>query len=138
MSYDFNVYFRRAQFPTLAVLRAHLERAGKRVALDDDTNFLVDQGFMPVRLDGVPTGFEVYSQEIDDDARARYRARLARSQEPPDDYLHILESCDFDLNFNCKSDPREVTAARLVMTAIATATNGWLSDPQQGTTIRLG
>jgi hypothetical protein len=137
MSYDFNAFFLRENFPTIAVLRAHLERAGNRVVIDDDVDFLVAEGWVDVTLDGTPTGFEVYSEEITDDSRARYRARLERNKEGPDQFLLILESSDFDLNFNCKTDEREVTAARLVMTAIATATNGWLSDPQVGTTIRL-
>jgi hypothetical protein len=137
MSYDFNAYFRRENFPTIALLREHLKRAGNRVVIDDDVDFLTAGGWVDVVLDGTPTGFEVFSGEVDDDSRARYRARLARNQTPPDQFLRILESCDFDLNFNCKDD-REVAAARLVMTVIATATNGWLSDPQNAITIRLG
>ncbi len=138
MSYDFNAYFRRADLPTIAVLREQLKRMGNRVAIDDDVDFLTVGGWVNVTLDGARTGFEVFSGEIDDDARARYRELLESNKEPPDQFLHILESCDFDLNFNCKSNEREVTAARLVMTAIVTATNGWLSDPQNATTIRLG
>ena len=137
MSRDFNVYFCRKDYPTIEVLRGELKRAGGRVAIDDDTNFLVDEGFMPVVLDGKPTGFEVYSREIDEAYRARHRERLRQSNASPDDYLRILEACDFDLNFNCKADEREVTAARLVMTAIATVTRGWFSDPQTGTMVRL-
>ncbi len=138
MSYDFNAFFRRESFPTIAVLRDHLKQAGNRVSIDDDIDFLSAGGWVDVCLDGTPTGFEVFSEEIDDDSRARYRARLERNKEPPDQFLRILESCDFDLNFNCKNDEAEVTAARLVMTAIATATNGWLSDPQKATTIHFG
>jgi hypothetical protein len=125
MSYDFNAYLVRASFPTLAELREHLVQAGGRVTIDDGVDFLTDTGWVNVMLDGAPTGFEVYSSEIDDN-------------EGPDQHLDILESNDFDLNFNCKRDEREQTAARLVITAIATATNGWLCDPQIGTTVRLG
>lgn len=138
MSFDLNAYFRREKFPTLAVLREHLRRAGNRVVIDEDVDFLTDTGWVNVSLDGTPTGFEVYSQEIDLERRARYRASLERDNEPPDRYLGILESCDFDLNFNCKKDERELTAARIVMTAIATATNGWFSDPQSGSMIQMG
>lgn len=122
----------------MAVLREHLSRAGNRVVIEDDIDFLTAGGWVDVRLDGTPTGFEVFSGEIDDAKRARYRDLLERNNHPPDQFLCILESCDFDLNFNCKKDERELTAARLVMTAIATATNGWLSDPQAGTMIRFG
>lgn len=137
MSFDFNAFFRREAFPSIAVLREHLLRAGNRVVIDDDIDFLTAEGWVDLRLDGTPTGFEVFPEQIDDESRARYRARLERNSKPPDELLDILESCDFELNFNCK-DEREVTAARLVMTAIATATNGWLSDPQTGTRVRLG
>jgi len=133
MSYDFNVYFRRAAFPALPALR---ERLRPRLEITDDVDFLTDTGWVNVILDGSPTGFEVYSSPIDEDRRAGYRARLARNGSPPDQHLGMLESCDFDLNVNCKRN--ELTAARLVMTAIATMTNGWLSDPQEASTVQLG
>lgn len=136
MGYDFNAYFRRENFPTLAVLREHLLRAGGRVVIADDIDFLTATGHVPMTLDGALTGFEVYASEIDDDRRARYRARLESANEAPDEHLAILEACDFDLNFNCARN--EITAARIVITAIATATDGWLADPQTGKTVRLG
>ena len=139
MSYDFNAYLRSERFPTLAVIREHLQRAGGRVVIVDELDFTKDTGHVVVMLDGAPAGFEVYSSAIDDDRRDRYRARLERAKAPPDEYLSILESCDFDLNFNCNArDEREVTAARFVMTAIATAATGWFCDPQTGDTVRLG
>jgi hypothetical protein len=137
MSCDFNAYLRSKRFPTLAVIREQLQRAGGRVVIADEIDFTKDTGYVDIMLDGTPTGFEVYSSEIDDDRRARYRARLERAKAPPDEYLSILESCDFDLMFNAKGE-REVTAARLVMTAIATAADGWVSDPQTGKTVRPG
>ena len=133
MSYDFNAFFRRAAFPALPALR---ERLRPRVEITDDVDFLTDTGWVNIILDGSPTGFEVYSSPIDEAERASYRARLARNGSPPDRFLHVLESCDFDLNVNCKRN--ELTAARLVMTAIAAMTNGWLSDPQQASTIYVG
>ncbi len=138
MSYDLNAYLRSESFPTLAVIREQLQRAGGRVLIADEIDFTKDTGHVAVILDGAPTGFEVYSSEIDEDRRARYRARLERAKARPDEHLSILESCDFDLSFNCQAkDEREVTAARLVMTAIATAANGWFCDPQTGKTVRL-
>ena len=139
MSYDFNAYLRSERFPTLAVIREHLQRAGGRVVIADELDFTKDTGHVVIMLDGAPTGFEVYTSAIDDDRRDRYRSRLERAKAPPDEYLSILEACDFDLNFNCNArDEGEVTAARIVMIAIATAAGGWFCDPQTGNTVRLG
>ncbi len=139
MSYDFIAYLRSERFPRLAVVREHLQRAGGRVLIADEIDFTNASGHVGVMLDGAPTGFEVYPSEIDDDERASYRARLERAKAPPDEYLSILESCDFDLTFCCNAkDERELTAARLVLTAIAAAAGGWFSDPQMGKTVRLG
>ena len=113
--------------------------AGGRVLIADQIDFTNASGHVRVMLDGAPTGFEVYSSEIDADQRAGYRARLECAKAPPDEYLSILESCDFDLNFNCNAkDARELTAARLVLTAIATTADGWFCDAQTGKTVRLG
>ena len=139
MSYDFNAYLRSERFPTLAVIREHLRRAGGRVVIMDELDFTKDTGHVAVMLDGAPTGFEVYSSAIGDDRRDRYRARLERAKVPADEHLSILESCNLDLYFICNErDEREIAAARIVMTAIATAANGWFCDPQTLATVRLG
>lgn len=138
MSYDFNAYLRLEDLPTLAALREVLRSTGGRVVIADEIDFAADGGYVEVLLDGSPTGFEVYSSEIDEKQRTRYRQRLQRANEQPDQHLAILEACNFDLNFNCSArDERSVTAARLVMRAIASAANGWFCDPQTGKTVRL-
>lgn len=138
MSVDLNVYLRRADFPPPDALRELLRHAGDRIVVDPEIDLRTAVGWVGVTLDGVATGFEAYPRAIDDDRRASYRARLARRALPPDAHLEMLETCDFDLNLCCH-DTREELAARLVLTAIAEAARGWLSDPQVGSmTTRLG
>ena len=112
--------------------------ATHRVEVEDDVDFLTAEGWVAVTLDGIPTGFEVFSDSIDDETRSRYRARLKRNNESPDQFLHILETSDFDLNFNCKNSQLEIEAARIVMNVIAKSAKGWISDPQIGKMVRLG
>ncbi len=84
MSCDFNAFFVRADLPAIAVLRAHLERAGNRVVIVDDVDFLTAEGWIDVNLDGTSTGFEVYSEDITDDSRGTAPVSSATRRRPID------------------------------------------------------
>jgi hypothetical protein len=136
MSYDLNVYLRKDRLPSVAALRGRLERAERRVELRDIDDLTSADGFIPVVLDGAPTGFELRSSEITERIRALYRKILNERGEKPDIYLDILTACDLDIGFSCKAgDASERAAARIVATALAEEAQGWFSDPQTRETI---
>ena len=136
MSYDLNVYVRKDRLPSTAALRERLERGARRVELRDVDDLANASGFVPVVLDGAPTGFELFSSEITERDRGRYRKLLEERGEAPDQFLDILTACDLDIGFSCKaSDARELAAARIVATALAEEAQGWFSDPQTDETI---
>lgn len=137
MSYDLTAYVRSERLPSMSALAAHLQRTGGRIAIDDLDDVTAMHGYVPVTLDGAPTGFEVYWSEITDERRSSYRQRLARNRETPGEYLEILTTCDRDVGFSCKSgDAREVAAARLVANALASLAGGWVRDPQTKEVVR--
>jgi hypothetical protein len=137
MSYDLNAYLRKDRLPSMSALGERLEAAGGRVVLQGVTDLTSVSGFLPVVLDGAPTGFEIYSDEINEAQRSSYRKLLERKGEAPDRFLEILTACDLDIGFSCKaSDSREMTAARIVAKVLAEAAQGWFSDPQTSETIR--
>jgi hypothetical protein len=137
MSYGFNAYILKARIPSESVFREWLQRAGGRVVIPEPGDLVTASGFLPVVLDGTPTGFEVYSSEITEPQREDHRNSLARAGEGPDRFLEILTACDLDVGFTCKtSDPHEVTAARIVATTLAEGAGGWFSDPQTAENIR--
>jgi hypothetical protein len=137
MSYDFNAYVRRDRLPSIAALLERLQSTGARVVLDDVDDLTAVSGFVPVILDGAPTGFELYCDDITQHRRDEYRRLLEARHEASDEFLEILSACDLDIGFSCKaSDPRELTAARIVATSLAEAAQGWFCDPQTDETIR--
>jgi hypothetical protein len=137
VSYDFNVYVRRERLPSVAELQARLRAAGDRVELGQIVDLTATSGFVPVLLDGKTTGFELYPRPIDDVQRQDYRGILADNHAAPDQFLQILEACDLDIAFHCRASNRdEVTAARIVASAVAAAAHGWFTDPQTAETIR--
>lgn len=139
MSYDLNTYVRKDRVPSMTALSQELLRAGGRVEIVDVENLMTVSGYLPVTLDGAPTGFELYCDEITERRRAAYRRQLERDGATTDKRFEILMACDLDFWFACKaSDEREMTAARIVAVALAEVARGWLSDPQTGETTPYG
>src|SRR4051812_10800830 len=133
MSYDLTAYVRSSELPAFAVLRREIEKAGVQLNVPDTTDLAAVEGFLPVVLEGVTTGFEVFCNKITERQIAAYTQRLERSGEKPGEYLEILTTCDLRFDFFCTSDPRERAAARIVATVVAKACAGWFGDPQTGT-----
>ncbi len=137
MTYDLNAYLRRDHLPTASILQASLMRSGHHVVLPNIDDLTLVGGYIPLLLDGTPTGFELYADEITDAQRDDYRGLLKDRGLPSDQFLEILITSDLDIGFACESsDQRQIRAARLVAHALAEAAKGWFSDPQTGETIR--
>ncbi len=139
MSYSLSAYVRREQVPSGAALNERLRQAGARLELNNVGDLTSHRGFLPVKLDGQLTGFELYSAEITDKDRAAHRKELAIDGETTDELLEILVASNFEIGVMCAAkDARELAAARLFTRTIAQAAGGWFSDPQTGETTRYG
>jgi hypothetical protein len=139
MSYTFHAYLLAARLPSAADLREALRQASSRVELPGVEDLASVRGFLPVLLDGMPTGFELHGAPITDREREAYRRQLALDGETSDPLFEILTACDLEFSFACRaSDEREVTAARIVAIVLAELACGWFSDPQAGESVRFG
>src|SRR4051812_44611046 len=122
MSYDFNVYVRRDRLPVVSDLRSLLERAGAHLELEGLDDLTTVSGFLPVVVEGVRTGFELYCDEITEKQRSEYRDLLEQRGKQQDEFLDILTACDLDIGLSAKAgDAREVAAARIVARTLAEA-----------------
>jgi len=131
MAYDLIIYTQRARLPGHEALRDALAVAQPPVELLATQDLRVSRGFVPVRVAGNETGFEIRLSTIETDEIADYEADLESSGEQDDGFLRTLRESDTRLTLTAKTDDEKV-AAELVATVLARLSKGLLADPQTG------
>jgi hypothetical protein len=137
MSYDLSAYIQSDQLPPFSDLRQRAEKVGVVVKLPETTELASIRGVVPVVYEGTECGFEITCGRVTEQRIAGYKKRLERSGNQPGEYLEMLTTCDRFIVFACTaSNAREITAARIVASIVASAGKGWFRDEQSSTVIR--
>jgi hypothetical protein len=134
MSVDFLIYTWTKNVPDGREFCRRLEVEGQRVRFPEVPDLLGQEGFLPVLLDGRPSGFEVDVSPITDEERAMYRRFLAREGKESDGQYEILMRCDLTIMLSAHPGD-EAIAAEIIARALATASRGYFCDPQTGEVI---
>jgi hypothetical protein len=130
MSYDFIVYVRREQLPSAEQVSDELEAHERELHVPSSVDFSTVRGYVPIS----DTGFEVTRSAITPQDVEDHRSALREDDEPDDEFVTVLLASDMQITFRCRSQ-REIEAARLVAGAVAKLSNGYISNPQDGTTV---
>ena len=101
--------------PTPVDWQAAIANAGFPVQLDYDFDVDTFTGFLPCRVNGELSGFEYYSSKIS----------VSEASE-----LQVPAKVDFSVAFRTGSRPMELVSAVAASSALASATDGQLIDPQ--------
>lgn len=141
MSYDFIVYTRRERLPSSSQLAESLATLSPPVVLHDRFPDADRRGgFLPASIGARRLGVDVLYATIKASEAADFEADLIANDEPstPEDtaFLTILRTCDLSITVSGKTAD-EIHAARLVSTALASASAGHLCDPQADVMVDL-
>ena len=112
MSLEFHVFMRKGRQPTREAWQSCIQSGGYPVELDPELDLSKDTGFSPTKLNGNPSGFEIYPED---------------AQELLTAYADIQEqvgSRDFAVSFRWGGDASELKCVFCAAAALAEVTDG--------------
>jgi hypothetical protein len=102
------VFLNKSRVPNRATLQASIDRLGFDLQLDPDLQLLVDEGFSPCVLEGVPdVGFELMPMSTD------------RATNGDKEFLARAAGRDHCLTFTWRGSMKDCAAAMIVSCALA-------------------